>query len=71
MELIEISELTEVEKLLEMQQKPKILNWQPTISFEALIEEMCINDEKLAKLENLIKQSRLTCSNFGNELINC
>ena len=41
---------TEVDLLLGDSTKAKdILGWKPSISFDQLVEEMCINDDKLAK----------------------
>ena len=41
---------TEVDLLLgDASKAKKILNWKPLITFDQLVDEMCISDNKLAK----------------------
>ena len=43
---------TEVETLLgDASKAKKVLNWNPLISFDQLVDEMCMSDNKLAKME--------------------
>ena len=43
---------TEVDLLLgDASKAKKVLNWKPLISFDQLVDEMCLSDDQLAKIQ--------------------